>query len=63
MASMVKRNKTYSVVYTYINDTGKKHQKWKSFISQAEAKERKSLNTNSHKEHLFFLSQQQLSSY
>lgn len=36
MASMGKRNKTYSVVYTYINDTGKKHQKWKSFISQAE---------------------------
>ncbi|MCD7842230.1 MAG: site-specific integrase [Lachnospiraceae bacterium] len=41
MASIVKRNKKFAVVYTYIDDSGSKRQKWETFDSSAEAKRRK----------------------
>jgi len=41
MASIVKRKKRYSVVYSYFDENGKKHQKWETFDSNAEAKKRK----------------------
>lgn len=41
MASIVKRRKKFSVVYTYIDETGKKRQKWETFDTNAEAKKRK----------------------
>ena len=41
MASIVKRKKKFSVVYTYTDDAGKKHQKWETFDTNAEAKKRK----------------------
>ena len=41
MASIVKRKKKYSVVYTYIDDNGNKRQKWETFDTNAEAKKRK----------------------
>ena len=31
MASIVKRKKKYSVVYTYVDESGKKRQKWETF--------------------------------
>ncbi|MCD7817656.1 MAG: site-specific integrase [Lachnospiraceae bacterium] len=41
MASIIKRKKKYSVVYTYVDDNGKKRQKWETFETNAEAKKRK----------------------
>lgn len=41
MASIVKRKKKYSVVYTYTDDNGVKRQKWETFDTNAEAKKRK----------------------
>ena len=41
MASIVKRKKKYSVVYSYFDENGKKHQKWETFDNNAEAKKRK----------------------
>ena len=41
MASIVKRKKKYSVVYSYLDEAGKKHQKWETFDNSAEAKKRK----------------------
>ena len=41
MASIVKRKKKYSVVYTYIDESGKKRQKWETFDTSTEAKKRK----------------------
>ena len=41
MASIIKRKKKYSVVYTYLDEEGKKHQKWETFDSNAEARKRK----------------------
>ena len=41
MASLVKRGKKYYVVYMYTDTNGKRHQKWESFQSSAEAKARK----------------------
>ncbi len=41
MASIVKRKKKYSVVYTYTDESGKKRQKWETFETNAEAKKRK----------------------
>lgn len=41
MASIVKRKKKYSVVYSYFDENGKKHQKWETFDNNAEAKRRK----------------------
>ena len=37
----LKRRKKFSVVYTYIDETGKKRQKWETFDTNAEAKKRK----------------------
>ena len=42
MASIVKRKKKYSVVYTYTDEAGNKRQKWETFETNAEAKKRKS---------------------
>lgn len=41
MASIVKRKKKYSVVYTYTDENGIKRQKWETFSTNAEAKKRK----------------------
>lgn len=41
MASIVKRKKKYSVVYTYTDENGNKRQKWETFETNAEAKKRK----------------------
>jgi integrase len=41
MASIIKRKKKYSVVYSYFDENGKKHQKWETFDNNAEAKKRK----------------------
>lgn len=38
MASIVKRKKKFSVVYTYIDDNGNKRQRWETFETMAEAK-------------------------
>ena len=37
MASIVKRKKKYSVVYTYTDEAGNKRQKWETFDTNAEA--------------------------
>lgn len=41
MASIVKRKKKYSVVYTYQDENGNKRQRWETFDTNAEAKKRK----------------------
>lgn len=41
MASIVKRNKKYAVIYSYKDELGETHQKWESYDSMAEAKKRK----------------------
>ena len=41
MASIVKRKKKYSVVYTYTDENGNKRQKWETFDTNADAKKRK----------------------
>jgi integrase len=41
MASIVKRKRKYSVVYSYLDEAGEKKQKWESFGSHKEALKRK----------------------
>lgn len=41
MASIVKRKNKYSVVYTYIDENGKKRQKWETCETNADARKRK----------------------
>ena len=41
MASIVKRKKKFSVVYTYTDENGVKRQRWETFDTNAEAKKRK----------------------
>lgn len=41
MASIVKRKNKYSVVYAYIDENGKKRQKWETFETNADARKRK----------------------
>lgn len=41
MASIVKRRKKFSVVYTYVDEQGNKRQRWETFDTNAEAKKRK----------------------
>ena len=41
MASIVKRKKKYSVVYTYTDDSGVKRQKWETYNTHKEAMRRK----------------------
>lgn len=41
MASIVKRKNKYSVVYSYIDENGKKRQKWETFDTNADACKRK----------------------
>ena len=38
MASIVKRKKKFSVVYTYTDENGVKRQRWETFNTNAEAK-------------------------
>ena len=40
MAAIVQKNKRFCVVYSYIDDSGKRKQKWESFKSMPEAKRR-----------------------
>ena len=41
MASIVKRNNSYCVVYTYKHTNGTLKQKWETFTDLADAKNRK----------------------
>ena len=41
MASIVKRKKKYSVVYTYVDESGKKRQKCETYYTSNEEKKRK----------------------
>lgn len=43
MASIVKRNKKYAVVFSYITEEGEKKQKWETFPTKAEAAQRKKI--------------------
>ena len=42
MASIIKRGKSYCVVYDYISSDGQRKQKWETFPSKKEASVRKS---------------------
>lgn len=47
MASIIKRKNSYCVVYRYTDEKGKSHQRWESFLTNAEARKRKiKLSTN-----------------
>lgn len=41
MATVKKRGKTYSVVYTYLNEVGEKKQKWETYKTKKEADKRR----------------------
>lgn len=41
MATIIKRNKKYSVVYNYKDELGETHQKWETFDTKTEANKRK----------------------
>ena len=41
MASIYKRNGRFAVMYNYVDENGKRKQKWESFKTQAEAMKRK----------------------
>ena len=41
MASIIKRKKNYSVVYSYIDENGEKKQKWETRSSYQDALKRK----------------------
>lgn len=41
MASIIKKKNVYNVIYSYIDQEGKRKQKWETFHSEAEAKRRK----------------------
>lgn len=40
MATIIQKNKSYCVVYSYADENGKRKQKWETFKSMAEAKKR-----------------------
>ena len=41
MATVKKRGKSYSVVYTYLNEVGEKKQKWETYKTKKEADKRR----------------------
>ena len=41
MASIIKRRKNYSIVYTYVDENGETKQKWETRTSYQEALKRK----------------------
>ena len=41
MASIIKRKKNYSIVYTYVDENGETKQKWETRTSYQEALKRK----------------------
>lgn len=53
MASIRKRNNKYSVVYTYKDRNGDKHQKWETFDSYAKARSRKAEIENQMDKNIF----------
>lgn len=53
MASIQKRNNKYSVVYTYKDRKGIKHQKWETFDSYAKARSRKAEIENQMDKNIF----------
>jgi len=53
MASIQKRNNKYSVVYTYKDRKGVKHQKWETFDSYAKARSRKAEIENQMDKNIF----------
>ena len=40
MATIIRKNKKYCVVYSYRDEAGKRKQKWETFKSMSEAKAR-----------------------
>ena len=46
MASIVKRKKKYSVVYTYTDENGNKRQKWETFETNDRSKRKGSCRLN-----------------
>ena len=40
MASIIQKNKSYCVVYSYFEEDGKRKQKWESFKNIGDAKKR-----------------------
>ena len=42
MASIVRKNNSYCVVYSYLDESGKPRQRWESYKKLADAKQRKS---------------------
>lgn len=50
MDSIVKRKNKYSVVYAYIDENGKKRQKWETFEMLTLANERLRLNLSRKRE-------------
>ena len=43
MASIIKRKKNYSIVYTYVDENGETKQKWETRTSYQEALKRKAV--------------------
>ena len=43
MASIKQRKSTFSVIYWYLDNTGKRKQKWDTLETRKEAKQRKAL--------------------
>lgn len=41
MAAIIKRKKSYSVIYNYIDENGEKKQKWETWQTHQEALKRK----------------------
>ena len=41
MASIITRKDRFCVVYSYVDAQGKRHQKWETFLTMADAQKRK----------------------
>ena len=48
MASIIKRKKNYSIVYTYVDENGETKQKWETRSSYQDALKRKAEESENH---------------
>ena len=53
MASVIKRKKSYSVIYSYVNEHGETRQKWETWHTYKEAMRRKAEIENQQNEGTF----------
>lgn len=53
MASVIKRKKSYSVIYSYVDEDGKTRQKWETWRTYKEAMRRKAEVENQQSEGTF----------